>query len=453
MRQIKILLILGDVLLAIIAVHTMYIFVSNSHAVTYTSARNILSIALFVLPLVFSSFLFDLYNYKKAFSYTLRELATMIPLAIIGSIVILSILNILIPDVTFGRLVIICSLAIFGVSQFGWRIVYKALICSPAMAQRAVVLSGGRRGMEIASLIASAKRNYILVGYHGLDQNDARGAALENTLPDKLTEMVKKELVDILIVAVRQRRGSLPLRGLLACKLEGVEVVDAPTFYEELQGKLLLEEITPGWFIFSNGFRLNTVRKHIKRISDIFFAFIGVICSLPLVLIIAIIVKIDSKGPAFILQTRMGEREKHFQMYKLRTMKADAESQTGAVWTKKDDRRITRVGRILRKFRIDEFPQFLNVLKGDMSFIGPRPERPAFAEQLKTISPYYSARHCVKPGITGWAQVMYPYGASAEDALEKLRYDLYYIKNLSFQLECTIILETIKVIFFGRGSR
>jgi sugar transferase (PEP-CTERM system associated) len=318
------------------------------------------------------------------------------------------------------------------------------------MTIRVLIVGSGERMMKIASLIASSKRNYVIVGSYSPKQDEASSA---NTGPDTLTDEVQRGRVDMIVVAVRQRRGIIPLQELLGCKLAGVEVVDSPTFYEELQSKLLIEEITASWFIFSDGFRMNSGRKRLKRIGDIFFALIGLICSLPFMPIIALLIKVDSKGPVLLLQTRVGEGEKSFPMYKLRTMKVDAESQTGAVWAKKNDHRITRVGRILRKLRIDELPQLYNVLKGDMSFIGPRPERPEFVERLNTILPYYSERHCLKPGITGWAQVMYSYGASDEDALEKLRYDLYYIKNLSFQLECTVILETIKVILFGRGSR
>jgi sugar transferase (PEP-CTERM system associated) len=450
MRQMKVLLILGDVFLAIIALYTVSVFDLKCYTVTYKNFWDLIGIMFFILPVIFSSFLFDLYNHRKAFNYTLKELATMIPLAFMVSIFVLIILYFLFPEVAFGRRIAALSLAIFCLYQFVWRIIYKALICAPSMSQRILVIGSGERTIKLASVIASSKRNYIMVGCYNPGNCDASSA---NTPSEKLTDMVRKELVDIIIVAVRQRRGMIPLQELLECKLAGVEVMDSPTFYEELQGKLLLEEVTPSWFIFSDGFRLNSGRKRIKRIADIFFALIGIICSLPFVPFFAILIKLDSRGPVFLSQIRMGEGEKHYRMYKLRTMKENAESQTGAIWAQKNDRRVTRVGRILRKLRIDELPQFYNVLKGDMSFIGPRPERPEFAERLKAISPYYSERHCVKPGITGWAQVMYSYGASEDDALEKLRYDLYYIKNMSLQLESTVLLETIKVILFGRGSR
>jgi sugar transferase (PEP-CTERM system associated) len=453
MKQMKALLILGDVFLAIISLYTTSLFASKHHTLSYANFWDIFAIASFVVPLIFSSFLFDLYNHRKAFTYTLLDLATMIPLTMIVSAVILFILNYIFSDVTFAWRIAFFSLALFGIYQFCWRMIYKALICSKSMSQRVLVIGSGERTMKIASLIASSKRNYIMVDCYDPQQRDAKEAATGNTFSETLKDVVTKELVDLVIVAVRQRRGSLPVKELLECKLAGVEVVDAPTFFEELQGKLLLEEITPSWFIFSDGFRLDNSRKRVKRIVDICLALTGLILSLPLIPILAVLIKLDSAGPVFLTQIRMGEGENHYRMYKFRTMQVNAESQTGPIWAQKNDCRITRIGKFLRKMRIDELPQFYNVLRGDMSFIGPRPERPEFAERLKTISPYYSERHCVKPGITGWAQVMYSYGASEEDALEKLRYDLYYIKNLSFQLECTVILETIKVILFGRGSR
>jgi sugar transferase (PEP-CTERM system associated) len=266
-------------------------------------------------------------------------------------------------------------------------------------------------------------------------------------------DVARKERAQKIVISLSERRGTLPLKDILNCKLSGIDVLDAPSFYEELTGKLLIENITPSWFIFSDGFRITPLKKSSKRISDVIFAFIGLIFALPLIPITALLIKIDSRGPVFFRQVRMGERERKFVLYKFRTMRQDAENGTGAVWTQENDPRITRLGRFLRKSRLDEIPQLFNVLKGDMSFIGPRPERPEFVEKLKEIIPYYSERHFVKPGITGWAQIKYPYGASVEDAIEKLRYDLYYIKHLSIMLDLLIVLETVKVVLFGRGGR
>jgi sugar transferase (PEP-CTERM system associated) len=220
-----------------------------------------------------------------------------------------------------------------------------------------------------------------------------------------------------------------------------------------MTGKLLLENITPSWFIFSDGFRITAPVRLIKRITDVLFSAAGLVLVLPLFPLFALAIRLDSPGPIFFRQVRVGEREKNFSLYKFRTMGEDAEKGTGAVWAQEKDSRVTRVGNFFRKSRIDEIPQLFNVLMGNMSLVGPRPERPEFIEKLKEVIPYYSERHFVKPGVTGWAQVRYPYGASVEDALEKLRYDLYYIKNLSITFDLMIILETVKVVLFRRGGR
>jgi sugar transferase (PEP-CTERM system associated) len=243
------------------------------------------------------------------------------------------------------------------------------------------------------------------------------------------------------------------LEDVLNCKFNGVEVIDAPSFYEELTGKLLLENMNPSSFIFCQGFKLNAPLRVYKRVFDVFFSVITIILVAPLIPLIALMIKLDSRGPVFFRQLRVGAKEKQFVLYKFRTMREDAESTTGAVWSQKNDPRITRLGRLLRKTRLDEIPQLYNVLRGDMSFIGPRPERPEFIEALKELIPYYSERHFVKPGITGWAQVKYSYGSSIEDTIEKLRYDLFYIKHVSLFFDLLIIMETIKVVMFGRGAR
>jgi len=243
------------------------------------------------------------------------------------------------------------------------------------------------------------------------------------------------------------------LQDVLNCKLSGVEVVDSPTFYEQLTGKLLIENITPSWFIFSHGFRVTYLFRIYKRAIDIISSMIGLILTLPLFPVLALLIKLESPGPVFFRQVRVGEREKEFVLYKFRSMGQDAESKTGAVWAEKNDPRVTRFGRFLRNSRLDELPQLINVFKGEMSLVGPRPERPEFVAKLKEIIPFFSERHFIKPGLTGWAQVRYSYGSSVEDAIEKLRYDLYYIKNISLAFDFMIAIETVKVVLFGRGSR
>ncbi|MFZ2196932.1 MAG: exopolysaccharide biosynthesis polyprenyl glycosylphosphotransferase, partial [Thermodesulfovibrionales bacterium] len=244
------------------------------------------------------------------------------------------------------------------------------------------------------------------------------------------------------------------LNTVMEAKVKGVEIIDMPTFYEELEGKLPVEHLSNGWFIFAPfyGMRKNIYTNHLKRLIDIFLAIVGVIAVSPVICITSLAIKLDSPGSLLFRQRRVGYNGEVFELLKFRSMEVDAEKD-GAVWAQKNDPRVTRVGKIIRKARVDEIPQIWNVLKGEMSFVGPRPERPEFVDQLQIEIPFYSLRNSVKPGISGWAQVLYPYGASKKDALEKLQYDLYYIKNLSFFLDLHIVLKTIRVVLFGRGAR
>ncbi len=229
--------------------------------------------------------------------------------------------------------------------------------------------------------------------------------------------------------------------------------MEGSTFYEMLTGKLLVTKINPSWLIFSEGFKKSRIRTIIKRIEDIIISTTMLILLSPLLFITSILIKLDSKGPVFFSQDRVGQNQKEYMVHKFRSMVEDAEKETGPVWAQTDDDRITRVGRVIRKCRIDELPQLWDVLTGKMSMVGPRPERKCFTDDLETKIPYYTERFKVKPGITGWAQVSYGYGSTVEDAIEKLNYDLFYIKNLSITLDIVIIIRTVKTVLFGRGAR
>ena len=235
--------------------------------------------------------------------------------------------------------------------------------------------------------------------------------------------------------------------------MDGIDVIDGNKFYENLTGKLTVESLNPSGLIFSGGFQKTLLRRFLKRSVDLILSvFMLIVCS-PLIVITAVLIKIDSKGPVFFSQERVGEKGKIYRIHKFRSMIADAEKQSGPVWAQSDDDRITRVGKIIRRLRIDEIPQLYNVLKGEMSFVGPRPEREYFVKQLEDLIPYYTIRYTVKPGITGWAQVCYGYGASVEDAVEKLNYDLFYIKNMTSLMDMMIVLRTIKIVLFSKGAR
>jgi sugar transferase (PEP-CTERM system associated) len=268
-----------------------------------------------------------------------------------------------------------------------------------------------------------------------------------------LADLAGAQSIEKIIVALEEKRNNFPINELLKCRVSGIEVIDGNSFYEMLTGKLIVDAINPSWLIFSKGFHKSFTRQLMKRSIDLILSIIFLILFAPLIAIIALLIKIDSKGPVIFCQERIGQNKKIYKMHKFRSMEDDAETLSGPVWAENDDPRITRVGKIIRKWRFDEIPQLWNVLKGDMSFIGPRPERKYFVDQLEKIVPYYRERHTVKPGISGWAQVSYGYGASVEDAIEKLNYDLFYIKNLSFFMDLMIVLRTIKIVLFRKGAR
>lgn len=256
-----------------------------------------------------------------------------------------------------------------------------------------------------------------------------------------------------MVVALEDKRSFFPTEELLKCRVAGIDVLEGTTFYERLTGKLPVTFINPSWLIFSNGFKKSKIKTFIKRILDISAAVTLLLLFAPIFIITSVLIKLESKGPILFAQDRVGQNKKEYMMYKFRSMVENAEKLSGPVWAEDNDPRITRVGRVIRKFRIDELPQIWNVLAGTMSMVGPRPERKHFTDKLEKIIPYYSERFTVKPGVTGWAQVCYDYGASVEDAVEKLNYDLFYIKNMSIMLDVVIILRTIKTVLFGRGAR
>jgi sugar transferase (PEP-CTERM system associated) len=269
----------------------------------------------------------------------------------------------------------------------------------------------------------------------------------------ELAGLARYHQVDLVVAAMDEKRGRMPMDELLRCRMLGAPVMTGEEFFETIAERILAERINASWLVFEPGFVTGPFRRFTKRSFDICVSALGLILSLPLALLTALAVKLDSPGPVIYRQERVGQHGRPFMVNKFRSMTVDAEKDSGPVWAQADDPRVTRVGRLIRKLRLDEIPQMWNVLKGDMSFVGPRPERPAFVQRLQERLPYYSERHNVKPGVTGWAQVCYPYGSSEAAALEKLNYDLYYIKHSSLTMDITIMLQTIKIILFGAGSR
>lgn len=322
---------------------------------------------------------------------------------------------------------------------------YRWSLGSYPLGKRIALLGNGK----IASLIQELLKGGYLVDY------PTRLATEEIDLSygEGLVEWARQNRIGKVIVAFSDARGQLPTLSLLGLKVRGIEVVDGVTFVEQAMGKIPIDSLRPSTLVFSEGFKRPFWIRPLKRLLDILFTSIGLVISLPLSLIVAILIKLESKGPIFYIQERIGENGKVFRLIKFRSMKADAEAQTGPVWAEEKDPRTTKVGAILRFLRIDEIPQMINVLMGEMSFVGPRPERPPFVEMLRKKIPYYDLRLSIKPGITGWAQIKYQYGSSKEDAAEKLQYDLYYIKHLSLLFDLSILFETVHVVLTGKGSR
>jgi sugar transferase (PEP-CTERM system associated) len=323
--------------------------------------------------------------------------------------------------------------------------------------RRVLVLGAGRRAATLYQL----RRRSDLLGFNlaGYVPSPADEVAVpaENQLrpAQPLPEFVRAEKIDLIIVAVDDRRGALPMAELLDCRTQGVEVVDLVSFLEQETGRIKLDVMHPGWLAFSRGFRHGLMRGIVKRAFDVMVSLLILVATLPITLLTALAIWIEAggSGPIFYRQMRVGAGGKVFPVFKFRSMRPDAEKDGKARWAQPGDARVTVVGRFIRKYRIDELPQLLNILRGDMSFVGPRPERPEFVATLTQSLPYYRERHRVKPGLTGWAQICYPYGASEQDAFEKLQFDLYYVKNHSLLLDLTVLLQTAEVVLWGKGAR
>jgi sugar transferase (PEP-CTERM system associated) len=325
-----------------------------------------------------------------------------------------------------------------------------------ALKRRVLVLGTGSRVMKLAEF-AQRNRNHEVVGYLPIQSSQhyvPLSRVLAMTSGESLLSFVKRHGVDQIVLAVRDRRdGGLPLQELLECRLNGVKITELTTFFECEYRQLMLESLNPSWMVLGDGFRQGFLRTTVKRLFDLTVSAVLLVLTLPIMLIAALCILIESGLPVLYRQERCGEGGRVFTLYKLRSMRNNAESGGTPRWAAASDDRTTRVGQIIRKLRIDELPQIINVFKGEMSFVGPRPERPFFVDQLVKQIPYYSLRHCIKPGITGWAQVSYPYGSSVDDAIEKLQYDLYHVKNHSLFLDIMILIATVEVVLWGRGAR
>jgi len=401
----------------------------------------------FVPVLVLTSYLCEVYNVRP---WVFKTVAKRAALSGGISLIVLVLLN----KASFLPFPMITGILFFFAAQILWQSLYEAASQSPFFSKNILVIGTGPSAQEVRRLIEASPRKYVLAGYVATATDPV--SVEENSIVGKMEDIVslcRQYQAHAVVMALTERRGGLAIHKLVSCKLMGVRIIDYPNFYESMTGKIPVESINPSWLVQSNGFLITPFIRAMKRTLDIVLSSLLLLITLPFFPALVVLVKYKSPGPVFYFQKRVGKNGKEFTIYKFRTMGIDAESGVGVAWAKENDPRVTRFGQFFRKTRIDELPQLVNVLKGEMSFIGPRPERPEFVEQICGITPYYMERHAVKPGITGWAQVMYPYGASLGDSVEKLRYDLYYINNLSIFLEFLIVFETIKVILFRRGSR
>jgi sugar transferase (PEP-CTERM system associated) len=362
----------------------------------------------------------------------------------------LSVLGFLYPSLLPGNGSALAGLIILTFTLLGWRAAYAWMVQQPFLRERVYVLGTGERADRLVrGLRKRSALGIEVVGWTG----DVEGELTRDAVAAHLLGLARGRGVHRVIVAMPDRRGTLPVGELLDLRLEGVKVEEATSWLERISGRIEVEQLYPSWLIFAEGFRFSNFFRLVRRVLNFSLALAGTVISLPLLPFIVLAVKLDSSGPVLYRQQRVGRRGRIFYCYKFRTMRQDAEADTGATWALDDDPRITRVGKFLRASRLDEIPQLWCVLRGDMHFVGPRPERPEFVEWLSKEIPYYGVRHVVRPGITGWAQVNYKYGNTAEDAREKLQYDLFYIKNASVGLDFLIIFQTIKIVVLGRGAQ
>jgi sugar transferase (PEP-CTERM system associated) len=400
-------------------------------------------------------YLFDLYDFLVM--HDRRELVLRLVQALGLAWIVLAISFYTFPALNLGRGIALIALPLALTLMVTWRVSIHWVLGHPGFGERILIVGSGNLAVELArEVLNRPDAGYRIVGFVGTDA-DLLGKSLINPrvigMTEQLDEIVKRDGIDRIVVAMGERRGQFPTNKLLQLSLAGqVNIEEGASFYERLTGRVSLNMIRPSWLIFTGRGRQAKLAEVSRAFVHWMVAFLGAILSLPIVLVTAIFIKLESRGPVFYKQERVGKNGRIFTLMKFRSMRVDAE-QDGPVWASKGDARTTRVGRVIRKVRIDEIPQFWNILKGEMSFVGPRPERPHFVAKLAEEIPFYQQRHLIAPGLTGWAQIKYPYGSSIEDARQKLQYDLFYIKNHSLFLDAIVLFETVKIILFGRGAQ
>ncbi|CAN5479138.1 TIGR03013 family PEP-CTERM/XrtA system glycosyltransferase [soil metagenome] len=386
---------------------------------------------------------------------SLRHAVARLLVAVSVGVLLLSAIFFLVPALSLWRSNLLYAMGLTMVLLVMLRVVLGKALGAQVFKRRIVVLGAGPRAQRLKVLAGAPGSAFVVVGYVSMSEaNRVIPEAIARDAIYNLADHVVLLNASEVVLALEERRNALPLKDLLRIKTTGVHVNEISTFLERETGRVDLDSVNPSWLIFSDGFSSGRMLSGLfKRLFDIVASTALLILMGPVILLTAVLIRLESKGPAFYRQRRVGLYNVGFDCVKLRSMRQDAELPGVAVWAEKNDPRITRIGRFIRKTRVDELPQAWSVLKGEMSFVGPRPERPQFVDDLEQKLPYYAERHMVKPGITGWAQINYPYGASIEDARQKLEYDLYYAKNYSPFLDLLIILQTIRVVIFPEGVR
>lgn len=401
-------------------------------------------------------YLYDLYDFAVINSR--RELVLRLVQALGITWVLLAVLFYFFPFLLVGRGAAVYSVVIILISMLGLRIAIHYLMGHPELGEKILIVGNGSVVTEAASAVSSRRdAGYRIVGFmtdERLDKPGTNGSLRNFGVTAALEDVVQNEKIDRIVIGVRERRGAFPAEPLLRLRLAGnVNIEESSSFFERVTGRVHLDNLLPSWLIFSFRPRDTRIKTLVREGLHRGLALIGLIVSFPIAILVALLVRFTSRGPIFYKQERVGKNGKVFRVIKFRSMRADAESDDRPVWASTEDDRTTLVGGFLRKTRLDEIPQFWNILKGEMSFVGPRPERPFFVAKLAEEIPFYEYRHLVAPGLTGWAQIKFPYGSSVEDAKQKLQYDLYYIKNQNLTLDIVIVFETVKTVLFGRGGR
>lgn len=444
---------LEHLLLIVTLYMALFLRWANTAELQVTLATHLAEAITFATVFSVTMFAFGLYN--KNYVRSLSTVFTRLLFSFLLGFFVLALVFYIYPSLAIWRssFAIAFVFGLIGIMAFRW--LYLKIADIEALRRRVLVLGVGEKAARIQQLEDRDQTgSFNCVGFVPLNDAECRLGRADNVLENgELPAIARGRGVEEIVVAVDDRRGALPTDTLLECKLQGIDIADYSTFWERETGKVDLDSLHPSWLIYSDGFAGGWLQQAVKRVFDVTSALLLFIVTLPILLATAVAVKLESPGPIFYRQERVGLNGKSFMLMKFRSMRADAEKDGVPRWAAENDSRVTRVGKFIRKTRIDEIPQIFNVIKGDMSFIGPRPERPFFVDRLRDTIPYYFERHRVKPGISGWAQLNYPYGASDEDAKEKFQYDLYYIKNYSLFLDLIVLIQTARVVIWPEGVR